>query len=237
MRALSLLVLVAGCASEPEVALQRITPANGQTDVGRFVPLVVAGDVGHFPADYPLPDLFTVVDLDGGGTIPGTVTYDGERLVFAPDEAWPDDRDYLWTVRDPLDESRRPELEIDPALQGSASFSTRRELRILHAGWSETSELCVLTSQPLLPTDVSQRIHVTLDDLEVDVLASRILEPEALDQTDLENGDNGIGAVCLRLTGPQDAARARIFVDDASWLRDLFHVEPLDMVAAVRRGS
>ncbi|MCB9679797.1 MAG: hypothetical protein H6737_32120 [Alphaproteobacteria bacterium] len=236
MRSLTLAILLAGCV-DPVVVPQRIAPADGQTDVGPNQPLVVVGDVGHFPEDYPLPELVEVVDLEVGGIVPGSIESVDGALVFTPDAPWADDREYVWTLRDPYDESRRPEFEIEPSLQGTAFFSTARELRVIHAAWSASDELCVLTSQPVLAFEVESRMRITLDDEPVPIAAFRILDDAELVQEDLADGDSGIGGVCLTVSARVGAASGRIFVDESAWLRELFHVEPADMVAAVRRGS
>lgn len=236
MRALPMLLALAACTDEPSFEASFITPADGQTNVAPFQILRVHGNAAKIPDDFPLPDLVEVLDLDRGGRVQGSVSSSDGQIRFTPDQAWLRG-EYLWTVRQPLDDARMPEFDIDPAMLGSASFSTLDQLRVIHAAWSPSGSLCVLLSRPPRQQGIEERLRVTVDGEPVPLRGIEILTPVELGQDALDAGDNGIGGVCMELSIGGRPERARFYIDDDSWLRDLEVLEPLDMVADVRRGS
>jgi hypothetical protein len=233
-----IVIALVACSDSEPVGPTGIAPADGQTAWVRDAPIVVMGEVARYPEGQPVPDLIRVIDLDRGEAVAGTTEWFGDALVFAPDEPWSEDADYLWTLRDALDEARQPEFEIDPFLQGEAFFSTGFRLEVLNAGWAANGELCVLTSRPAEAFEL-EGFSVTIDAEAIPLLNPRLLEGEALGEDafiDVED-DLGLGAICAQPERRSGAPQVRVFLGNRSWLRDMFFVEPTDLAAAARRGT
>ena len=216
-------------------------PADGQTAYPLDLPIAVRGAIARYPEGHPVPDVVQVIDLDVGDAVAGTSEWFGDELIFTPDEPWREDADYLWTLRDPLDESRQPEFEIDPILQGEALFSTGVGLEVLNAGWAATGEICILTSRPLEAAFVGPEldsVRITIDDEEIELIERRVVSAEELGEDAYIAGlDGGLGGICAQPTSRSGATQVRIFLRNRAWLRDMFFAEPSELAAAARRGS
>ncbi len=226
-----------GCDAAEVPGPTGIVPADGQTAWPTTLPLVVQGQVANYPEGQPAPQVIQVIDLSRGGTVAGRSEWMGDQLVFRPAEPWQLETDYLWTLRDPLDESRQPEFEIEPFLQGEALFSTRFGADVLNAGWSATGEICILLSRPIQPTE-AELITITIDDEDIPLLSPRVLSGEELDEDAwIEAPDIGLGAMCAQPQARSGASRVRIFSGNRTYLRDMFFAEPEELAAAARRGA
>lgn len=194
----SLLLLLLACNGTPDERDLRIAPADGQSDVGAFQPLVVLGDVG-FPAEAPVPQVIEVIDLVEGGFVSGVTVRQGDGLAFVADEPWPPDRSFLWTLAQPLDEVRRPEIELPAAVLGSAVFRTDNRFDVLAATVPATDELCLVASRPVLSADLAT-LDLASGGEALAVGSVRYLEPSQLTGVELPDGDAGLGGVCLVVT-------------------------------------
>lgn len=202
-----LLPLLFACNGGPSDRDLFVSPADGQSDVGVFQPLVVLGDVGY-PASAPVPQVIEVLSLEDGGFVAGTTVRRGDGLAFEPDAPWAADHSYLWSVVEPLDEVRQPGLDLPDQLLGARVFHTDNRITPLAATVLPSGELCVVTSRPVLSADVLE-LDLSRDGLPVTVGSVRYLEPDRLHVVELPEEDAGLGGLCL-VTSPSVEAGSTV---------------------------
>lgn len=202
----------------PRLPVQTLSPADGQTSVSVGQSLRVSANF-ELPPGYP-SDVVQVIDLESGGIVPGTIVSDRFGLTFEPDAPWLIDRDYLWTVRPALPETRQPEVRASAA---TATFATTNDLHVL--GAFETGNLLyLLFSRPIEPNDLT-RIQVTLDDE-----PTPLENPEVYSLSEFfDEGDAGLGGATAVVPFPAD--RVRVWVDNTS---SLFLLDDRTIQDAVR---
>jgi hypothetical protein len=126
-----------------------VEPFDGSSAVRVDDPLQVVLEGADYPEGEPVPDdAISVVDLDRGGDVPGTLVYADDRVVFAPDEPWRDGGAYGWVVATPAPRARAPLLDVPSGLEGEATFRVGGGITLLDAA-IEDGELCLLFSQSI----------------------------------------------------------------------------------------
>ncbi|MCB9667984.1 MAG: hypothetical protein H6736_17020 [Alphaproteobacteria bacterium] len=231
-----LIPFVVACSGTPVELDLALSPADGQSDVGAFQPLVLLGDV-QFPEEAPTPQVIRVVSLPDGGFVDGQVLPFGRGLAFWPDDPWPVDRSFVWTVVQPLDDVRQPTLRLPDSILGSATFHTDNRVEVLAATVPPTNELCLVASRPLLSADVG-RLALSVNDEPARIASVRWLEPDQLGARELPEDDAGLGAACVVVDGGAEAGdRLRSTIDGRSTLVVVQDAPTVDVVASLRRES
>lgn len=215
-----------------------ISPAAGQTLVGSTQPLRVERPF-DYPQDFPLPDVIRVVRAEAvdpsDAWIPGELELtDAGTLQFMPAEPWEADTTYVWTVREPLADTRRPQLDVPEQALGTAEFTTSGRVDVLAAGWDGPGRLCAVLSRPIDATIVDE-LRLTVDDEPVPIALLELLDDDAL-QGGHHVDDQGLAAICLGTSLVSDGERARIWVGDRPWLFELGDVSPQELALALRRA-
>lgn len=192
-----LLVLLTACAPEPSPDVQ-VSPVDGQSDINAYQPLLLQGDFA-FPEGVTPPTFIQVVDLDGG-FVAGEVVALDEGFGFFPADPWPADSTFVWTLQQPVDDVRRPQIELPSQALGSRVFHTDNRFTPLSATYTTTEEVCVVTSRPALSADVD-RLVVTVNGDPAVLTSVRLLDAEQLGEP-LHPEDNGLGGFCAVLDVP-----------------------------------
>ncbi len=212
MRTLSfgLWLFVIGCQSYPAFDPFGISPADGRSDVGAFQPLVLLRTDLSFA---PIPPLIRVVDLEVGGYVPGLMEVLPEGVAFIPDEPWPRDRYFAWTVEEPLDPPRQPTVDID-GFGDTFVFNTYNRPEVLGVAYDGPDGICIVASQPLLLADLQRFEITTSTGISLTPIDTRIPEPNRLDVLDLPEEDAGLGTACLTFGQPVDPSMQLRFTAD-----------------------
>lgn len=217
-----------------------VAPADGQSGVAQYQPLLVRGAAADLPADYPLdPATIRVVDLEDGGFVEGNLRISGADLLFVPVTGWSQGHRYAWTVSEPLPEAHGPEVGLNDGLIGSAVFSTGAELDALGAGLDEANgQACVVLSRPLQPEDAARIVVSDLLGEVIPVTWALVPSDDLIDDPwELLPGDEGLAVICA-VVPPRDALpdEVRVQWGDGPPTRLLLERIPVaDVIARLRR--
>lgn len=206
-------------------------PMHGQTGVARTAELrMIVGDVGA-PPDHPLPpDLIRVVDLDGGGFVPGEVRLEGDELRFRPALPWQPDRRYLWRIDEVPPLARAPELHFPASMVGEAVFSTVAETEVLEMTLKD-GRVCALLSQS---DDGSARVAVTVDGGPPVEVGYELTEESEHITLPLD----GVDVACLTGLDPVEVgASIRIWWDDRGPWHAILGERPIGRLILIRRRA
>lgn len=231
------LILLFACNGTAPQGPVRIAPADGQSNVGAFAPLVLFGTV-DFPENAPVPNPFSVVDLTDGGSVPGRVERLDGALTFVADAPWQPGHSYAWTIRQPVDEVRRPSIVLPEQVLGTTLFHADNRLAPLAATVPPTGELCIVTSRPFLDSEIS-RFTFSIDGAEAELASFRALPADQLESAPLMLDDEGLGGLCALLSGIEVApgALVRIGVGDDTALTETSNVTATALVQALRKET
>ncbi len=117
--------LLSTACSEADPSPHFVSPFDGQTHWPTDAPLQVRVGEPVAPEGHDLdPTLITVVNLDEGGSIPGTVAAEKGDLWFFPDAPLPKSTRFAWSVAPPYEEARSVHLALPVGLIGSGTFHT-----------------------------------------------------------------------------------------------------------------
>jgi hypothetical protein len=150
------LPLLAGCPvadALPEGA-RYLSPLDGQSGWAADSPLTAYAEDLDIPADYPLPDLIRVVDLETGGVIAGDVERGSAWLRFTPQRPFRAGARYAWAVDVPPPVPHGPSLTLPEALRTPAVFDISERIDVLAVTREEDRRLCLVLSRVITEADL-----------------------------------------------------------------------------------
>jgi hypothetical protein len=231
---------IGGCVGADEGDLATYAaPLHRQTGVPDGLARRVIGAAAEIPPDYPIGDVIRVVDLEGGGFVPGSVQRSGDAdLVFEPYEGWRADRRYAWTVAPPTSVPHGPELAFSADLVGTAVFDTSDRLDVLGAAFDAAGlQVCVVLSRPFEPA-IEDVVRITANDVEIHAVLYP-LDADAWAPTfDLSDDDPGVDVACIDSEEPLEPGTSlRIWWnEEGPWRLDVGEDPSADLVDQMYRG-
>jgi len=145
-------ILSTAC-SDAEPSPHFVSPFDGQTNWPADAPLQVRVGEPVAPEGHDLdPTLISVVNLDKGGSVEGTVVAEKGDLWFYPDAPLRKATRFAWSVAPPYEEARSVHLALPADLIGSGTFHTgsmAEPVGALRLG----DDLCIVWSRGPMPEE------------------------------------------------------------------------------------
>ncbi|MFT7521894.1 MAG: hypothetical protein ACI9MC_004046 [Kiritimatiellia bacterium] len=251
MRTVPVLILLAACTSGSDAPQgdRYIAPLDGQTAVPTDARLIVVAEDMSLPPDYPLLELFRVVDMDEGGRVEGSVKRFTDFFEFIPNSQWDADRRYGWVIDVPPPVPHGPHLTFPDILGEPSTFETSSRINVLGGSVDLDDRVCVVMSRLLRAADKGDW-RLSLNDEHIDdVVGSLLPRGEWGPDLDFVANDQGVDVMCLDF--PQDDTdqsptspspvvagdHVRLWWgDEGPWLIELQDGPVIDVVTQLRRG-
>jgi len=212
-----------------EMGERFVSPFDGEDGVPVDAPLRLVGYARTLAPDTVPPDLLHVVSLGEGGFVKGSVTRDGEDLVFTPNGGWTSDGAYHWHINETGSPPRTVAWDLGGDSAGDLSFTCREGARPIELIRTD-SGLCIAYSVRL---EEAPALDLAVDGMPVDAQWDVVYEEDISPLA--KTPDRALSFVCS--AGALVQGELAVTTADGQVLRNVGPDERMeDVVLRRRRG-